>query len=53
MESFVKSIEIEMSVLVDMIWEGILPAISKQILLEQFVLIRVRLGLEGADGRST
>lgn len=35
MESFVNSIEIEMSVMRDMIWEGILPAISKQLLLEK------------------
>ena len=35
LESFVKSIEIEMSVLRDMIWEGILPAISSQLLLEK------------------
>lgn len=35
MESFVKNIEIEMSVLRDMVWEGILPAISKQIILEK------------------
>lgn len=35
MESFIKSIEIEMSVLRDMIWEGILPGIMKQILMEK------------------
>ena len=35
LEQFVKSIEIEMSVLRDMVWEGILPALSKQILLEK------------------
>ena len=35
LESFVKNIEIEMSVLRDMVWEGILPAISKQLLLER------------------
>ena len=35
MESFVKNVEIEMSVLRDMIWEGILPALSKQIILEK------------------
>lgn len=35
MESFVNSIEIEMSVLRDMIWEGIMPAISKQLMLEK------------------
>ncbi len=35
MESFVKNIEIEMSVLRDMVWEGILPAISKQLIFER------------------
>ena len=35
LEQFVKSIEIEMSVLRDMVWEGILPALSKQLLLEK------------------
>ena len=35
MESFVKNIDIEMAVMGDMIWEGILPSISKQILLEK------------------
>ena len=35
LEQFVKSIEIEMSVLRDMVWEGILPALSKQMLLEK------------------
>ncbi len=35
MGSFVKSIEIEMAVLRDMVWEGILPALSKQIILEK------------------
>lgn len=34
LENFVKNIEIEMSVLRDMVWEGILPAISRQIILE-------------------
>lgn len=34
MESFVKNIEIEMAVLRDMVWEGVLPAISKQMILE-------------------
>lgn len=31
----VKNIDIEMAVMGDMIWEGILPSISKQILLEK------------------
>lgn len=34
-EAFVNNIEIEMAVLRDMIWEGVLPSISKQILLEK------------------
>ena len=34
LESFVKNIEIEMAVLRDMVWEGILPGISRQLLLE-------------------
>lgn len=34
-EAFITSIDIEMTVLRDMIWEGTLPAISKQILLEK------------------
>jgi len=50
MESFVKNIEIEMSVLRDMIWEGILPAISKQMILESGSLSSVGdCGLEGTD----
>ena len=35
MEAFIKSIEIETAVLRDMVWEGILPSISKQILMEK------------------
>lgn len=35
MNSFVSSIEIEMSLLRDMVWEGVLPAISKQLTLER------------------
>ena len=34
MEAFVNSIEIEISVMRDMVWEGVLPSISKQIILE-------------------
>ncbi len=34
-EAFIKSNDIEMFVLRDMVWEGILPSISKQILLEK------------------
>lgn len=35
MEAFVNNIEIEMSLLRDMMWEGVLPAISNQLTLEQ------------------
>lgn len=35
MEAFVNNIEIEMSLLRDMLWEGVLPAISKQLTLEK------------------
>jgi glutamine synthetase len=38
MESFIKSIEIEMSLLRDMMWEGVMPAISKQIVAEKSAL---------------
>ena len=34
LEQFIKTVEIEMGVLRTMVWEGILPALSKQILLE-------------------
>ena len=34
LENFVKNIEIEMSVLRDMVWEGVLPSISKELVLE-------------------
>lgn len=35
MEAFISSLEIEMSLLRDMIWEGVLPAISSQLILER------------------
>lgn len=35
MDAFVSNIEIEMSLLRDMVWEGVLPAISKQLTLEK------------------
>jgi len=35
MEAFVNNIEIEMSLLRDMIWEGVLPAVSEQLKLEK------------------
>ena len=51
LENFVKNIEIEMSVLRDMVWEGILPAISKQLILERdSCAVAEELGTEGTDG---
>ncbi|TDY65197.1 glutamine synthetase [Aminivibrio pyruvatiphilus] len=38
LEQYIKTVEIEMGVLRTMIWEGILPALSKQILLESSAL---------------
>ena len=35
MDSFERALEIEVSVLYDMLWEGILPAMSKQLILEK------------------
>jgi glutamine synthetase len=35
MDSFERTFEIEMSILYGMLWEGILPAISKQLILEK------------------
>ena len=35
MEAFVRSLEIEVAILYDMLWEGILPALSKQLILEK------------------
>jgi glutamine synthetase len=35
MDSFERALEIEVSVLYDMLWEGVLPAISKQLILEK------------------
>jgi glutamine synthetase len=35
MESFERALEIEASILYDMLWEGVLPAISKQLILEK------------------
>jgi glutamine synthetase len=34
-DSFERALEIEVSILYDMLWEGILPAISKQLILEK------------------
>ncbi|WP_279009298.1 glutamine synthetase III [Synergistes jonesii] len=51
LENFVKNIEIEMSVLRDMVWEGILPAISKQLILERDSCAAAEeLGTKGTDG---
>lgn len=35
MDAFERAIEIEVAILYDMLWEGILPAISKQLILEK------------------
>ncbi|GHS95803.1 glutamine synthetase [Synergistales bacterium] len=35
MDSFERALEIEVSIMYDMLWEGILPAISKQLVLEK------------------
>ncbi|MEG1641482.1 MAG: glutamine synthetase III [Synergistaceae bacterium] len=49
-EAFVNSVEIEMAVLRDMIWEGVLPAISKQLLLEKPSYdVVADLGVDGID----
>ena len=45
MEEFAKGLEIEAAVLYDMLWEGVLPAISKQLVLERSSLA----ALDGMD----
>jgi glutamine synthetase len=35
MDSFERALEIEVSILYDMLWEGVLPALSKQLVLEK------------------
>ncbi|MDR2175825.1 MAG: glutamine synthetase III [Synergistaceae bacterium] len=35
LDSFERALEIEVSILYDMLWEGVLPAISKQLILEK------------------
>jgi glutamine synthetase len=35
LDSFERALEIEVSILYDMLWEGVLPAISKQLVLEK------------------
>ena len=48
MESFARTLEIEMSVLYDMLWEGILPGLSKQLILEKDSI--AALGAEFSEG---
>ncbi len=43
MESFATGLEVEAAVLYDMLWEGVLPALSKQLILE-------KKSLSGFDG---
>lgn len=45
MEEFAKGLEIEAAVLYDMLWEGVLPALSKQLVLERSSLA----ALDGMD----
>ena len=45
-DSFERALEIELSVLYDMIWEGVLPALSKQLILE-------KNSIEALDGMET
>ena len=49
MEEFAKTLEIEAAVLYDMLWEGVLPAISKQLVLEKNSLSALD-GLEFKEG---
>ncbi|MBR1603682.1 MAG: glutamine synthetase III [Synergistaceae bacterium] len=48
MESFATGLEVEAAVLYDMLWEGVLPAISKQLILERKSLSSLD-NLEGVD----
>jgi glutamine synthetase len=45
LDSFESALEIELSILYDMLWEGVLPAISKQLVLEKNSLS----ALDGVD----
>jgi glutamine synthetase len=45
LDSFERALEIEVSILYDMLWEGVLPAISKQLILE-------KKSLSALDGQS-
>ena len=49
MEAFVRSLEIEVAILYDMLWEGVLPALSKQLILEKNSLSALD-GLEFPEG---
>ena len=49
MEAFVRSLEIEVAILYDMLWEGILPALSKQLILEKNSLSALD-GMEFPEG---
>ncbi|MCR5347071.1 MAG: glutamine synthetase III [Fretibacterium sp.] len=49
MESFATSLEVEAAVLYDMLWEGVLPALSKQLILEKKSLSALD-GMEFSEG---
>ena len=49
MEAFVRSLEIEVAILYDMLWEGILPALAKQLILEKNSLSALD-GMEVPEG---
>ncbi|MBR1673085.1 MAG: glutamine synthetase III [Fretibacterium sp.] len=49
MESFATGLEVEAAVLYDMLWEGILPALSKQLILEKKSLAALD-GMEFPEG---
>ena len=49
LEAFVRSLEIEVAILYDMLWEGILPALSKQLILEKNSLSALD-GMEFPEG---
>ena len=49
LEAFVRSLEIEVAILYDMLWEGVLPALSKQLILEKNSLSALD-GLEFPEG---
>ena len=51
LEAFVRSLEIEVAILYDMLWEGVLPALSKQLILEKNSLSALD-GLEFPEGES-